>query len=93
MGVYQQRHVYYRHESKETWQQIGKIFNIRKRKTHGARGKPITRDMCLPGRGKHITRDMCFPGGGKHVTRSMCFPSEEHISLGICVSLVGNTYH
>ena len=29
------------------------------------------------------------PGGGTHITRDMCFPGGEHISLGICVSQVG----
>ena len=90
-GVYQQRHVSYRHQSKETWQQIGKIFNlpVRKRKTHGARGTHITRDMCFLGGGTHITRDTCFPGGGTYITGDMCFPGGEHISLGIRVSQVG----
>ena len=54
------------------------------------RGTLIIRDTCLPGWGTHATRDMCFPGRGIHVTRDMCFPGKEHISLGICVSQVGN---
>ena len=52
-------------------------------------GTYITRDICFPGRGTHITRDMCFPSGGTHITRDMCYPGREHISLGICVSKVG----
>ena len=56
-------------------------------------GTHVTRDMCFPGGGTHITRDMCFPGGGTHITRDMCFLGRENISLGICVSQVGNTYH
>ena len=32
---------------------------------------------------------MCFPGRGTYITRGTCFPSGEHISLGICVSKVG----
>ena len=74
-GIYQQTHVYYRHEGKKTCQQIRKIFNLRKRKTHGARGTHITRDMRFP-----------HPGGGTHVTRDMCFPCWNRISLGIRVS-------
>ena len=53
----------------------------------------ITRDICFPGRGTHITSDICFPGRKTHITRDMCFRVGEHISLGICVSQVGNTYH
>ena len=30
-----------------------------------------------------------FPPGGKHITKDMCFLHGEHISLGICVSLLG----
>ena len=65
-------------------------------------GTHFTRDMCFPGGGTHITRDTCFPGGGTHITRDTCFPGRgihisrdkyscagEHISLGICVSQVG----
>ena len=37
----------------------------------------------------HITRDMCFPAGGAHISRDMCFLGEEQISLGICVSQLG----
>ena len=93
MGVYQQRHVSYRHQSKETWQQIGKIFNLRKRKTHGARGTHITRDMCFPG-GEHISLGICVSLVGEHISLGICVSLVgEHISLGICVSLVGNTYH
>ena len=36
-----------------------------------------------------MTRDMGFPGRGTHITRDMSFQGREHISLGICVSLVG----
>ena len=57
------------------------------------RGTHIIRDICFPGRGTQITRDIYFPGRGTHITRDMCFPVGEHISLGICVSQVGNTYH
>ena len=32
---------------------------------------------------------MCFPGRGAHITWNTCFLGGEHISLGICVSLVG----
>ena len=32
-------------------------------------------------------------GRTTHVTMDMCFLGREHISLGICVSQVGNTYH
>ena len=51
------------------------------------------RDMFFPGEETHITRDMCLPGEGTHITRDMCLPGGEHISLVICVSQVGNTYH
>ena len=57
------------------------------------RGTHITRDMCFLGRGTCITRDMCFLGRGTPITRDMCFWVGEDISLGICVSSVGNTYH
>ena len=53
----------------------------------------ITKNMCFPGRGTHITREMCLPGEGTHITRDMCFPGGGHISLGICISHLGNTYH
>ena len=36
-----------------------------------------------------MTRDMCFPAGGAHISRDMCFLGEEQISLGICVSQLG----
>ena len=45
--------------------------------------------MCSPTWETHITRDMCFPAGGTHITRDMCFLGEEQISLGICVSQLG----
>ena len=32
---------------------------------------------------------MCFPGRGTHIIWNTCFLAGEHISLGICVSLVG----
>ena len=69
------------------------------------RGTHNTKDMCFPCRGIHITRDMFFLGGGTPITRDIGFPCRgthhlacvshvgQHISLGICVSLVGNTYH
>ena len=44
-------------------------------------------------RGTLIIRDTCLPGGGTHITRDMWFPGKEHISLGISVSQVRNTYH
>ena len=53
----------------------------------------VTRDMCFPGGGTHFTRDTCFPGGGMHISTDMYSYAGEHISLGICVSKVGNTYH
>ena len=56
-------------------------------------GTHITRETCFPGGGTHITRETCFPGGGIHITRDTCFSGGEHISPGICVSQVGNTYH
>ena len=49
----------------------------------------ITRDMCFPGGGTQIFRDICFPCGGTRITRDMCFPVGEDISLGVCVSQVG----
>lgn len=39
--------------------------------------------------------DMCFLGRGSHITRGMYFPVSQvgaHMSVGICVSKVGNTY-
>ena len=59
------------------------------------------RDMCFPGGGTHITSDICFPDretlcfpGGEHISLGICVSLVgEHISLGMCVSLVGNTYH
>ena len=56
-------------------------------------GTRITTDMCLPFGATQITRDMCFPGGGTQITRDMCFHLEQHKSLGIYVSQVGDTYH
>ena len=53
------------------------------------KGIHITRVLCFPGRGTHITRDMCFPGRRTHITRVLCFSGRGTISLGICVSQVG----
>ena len=53
----------------------------------------VTREMGFMSWETHITRDTCFPGGGTHITRDMCFLGREHLSQGICVSQVGNTYH
>ena len=53
----------------------------------------MTRDTCFPAGLTHITRDMCFPAGGTHISRDKCISCISYISLGICVSLLGNTYH
>ena len=66
------------------------------------RGIHITRDMFFLGGGTPITRDMGFPCRGTHhlacISRVgqhislgiyMSFLGREHISQGVCVSLVG----
>ena len=54
----------------------------------------FTRDMCFPGKEMHISRNTCSPRYGNIYHYGYVFPRVgEHISLRICVSHVGNTYH
>ena len=52
-------------------------------------GTHIPKNVCFPGRISHITTYMYFQDRRTHVTKNVCFPGREHISLVICVSLVG----
>ena len=76
----------------------GRGTHITKDMCFPCRGIHITRDMFFLGGGTPITRDIGFPCRGTHhlakcrathITGDMCFPGREHISQGVCVSLVG----